>query len=132
LYGLAQIARIWGDHERAVELYAEGLKLAIEARDRANAAYCLEGIAGVVGARGEPERAARLFGVSEALLETVGTPLYAHVQSRSLYRQTVDAIRPQLDETILAAEWAEGRTMGLEEAVAFALGEATHGDSTSG
>jgi hypothetical protein len=44
------------------------LELAVEAGDRANAAYCLEGLAGLIAARDEPERATRLFGASEALL----------------------------------------------------------------
>jgi DNA-binding CsgD family transcriptional regulator len=52
------------------------LELAVEAGDRANAAYCLEGLAGLIAARDEPERATRLFGASEALLESDVTPEY--------------------------------------------------------
>jgi hypothetical protein len=43
LYNLALIAQSAGDHERASELYAEGLGLTVEVGDKANAAYCLGG-----------------------------------------------------------------------------------------
>jgi tetratricopeptide (TPR) repeat protein len=63
LYNLAlEESRESGDHERAAGLYAEALGLAVEMGDRANAAYCLEGLAGLISARDEPSRATRLLG----------------------------------------------------------------------
>jgi non-specific serine/threonine protein kinase len=121
LYSLALSYRVRGDHERAAELYREGLELALEAGDKANAAYCLEGLAGLIAARDEPERATQLFGASEALLEAVGAPLYAHAQDRALYESAVEALRSQLDEEAFGAAWSEGRAMALDRAVEYAL-----------
>ena len=40
----------------------------------ADGAHCVEELAGLNAEGGEPERAARLIGASEALLETAGAP----------------------------------------------------------
>jgi hypothetical protein len=89
LYSLALASHVRGDHEQAADLYIQGLKLVVEAGDKANAAYCLEGLAGLIAARDEAEWATRLFGASEALLESVGAPFYAHAQDRALYESAV-------------------------------------------
>jgi hypothetical protein len=93
LYNLALIAQSAGDHERASELYAEGLGLTVEVGDKANAAYCLEGLAGLMGHR-EPRLAVRLYGASEVILEDVGAPLYVHAQDRALYEHAVMSCAP--------------------------------------
>jgi non-specific serine/threonine protein kinase len=122
LYNLAlEESRVQGDHERAAQLYVEGLKLAVEMGDKANAAYCLEGLAGLISERGEPERAARLFGASEALLETVGAPRYVQAQARALYERAVEALSSRLGEEAFGAVWSEGRAMTPEQAVEYAL-----------
>ena len=102
-------------------LYTEGLELAAETGDRANAAYCPEGLATLIAARDEPERATRLFGASEALLEAVGAPLYAHAQDRAIYDSAVEELRSRLGEGVFEAVWAEGRTMSPERAIGYAL-----------
>jgi DNA-binding CsgD family transcriptional regulator len=122
-YNLALLAEAEGDHGRAVELHAKGLRFATEVGDVANAAYSLEGLAGVAAARGEPERAARLFGASEALLETVGAPRYVHAQDLSSYERAVEELRSPLGEKALAVAWAEGREMDLERAIEYGLQE---------
>jgi predicted ATPase/DNA-binding SARP family transcriptional activator/DNA-binding CsgD family transcriptional regulator len=120
-YNLALLAEAGGDHERAVELHIEGLGFATEVGDMANAAYCLEGLAGVAGARDEPERGARLFGAAEALLETVGGARYVHAQDRVSYEHAVEVLRSELGEEAFGAAWAEGRAMTLEQAIEHAL-----------
>jgi predicted ATPase/DNA-binding CsgD family transcriptional regulator len=121
LYNLALIAQSEGDHKRASELYEEGLALAVEVGDKANAAYCLEGLAGLIGQHGEPRRAVRLYGASEAILETVGAPLYVHAQDRALYERAVGVLRSRLGEEAFEAAWSEGRTMYPEDAIEYAL-----------
>ena len=91
------------------------------AGDRADIAYCIEGLAELIGERGEPDRVVRLFGASEALLEAVGAPLYVQVQDRTSIERAVDALRSRLDETTFEAAWSEGRQMTLEEAIEYAL-----------
>jgi predicted ATPase/DNA-binding CsgD family transcriptional regulator/transcriptional regulator with XRE-family HTH domain len=77
------------------------------------------GLAAVASLRGQPERAARLFGAVEALLAATSTTL-APVD-RTLYQSHVAQVRAQPDEATQAAAWAHGRTMTLEQAVAEAL-----------
>jgi predicted ATPase/DNA-binding CsgD family transcriptional regulator len=122
LYNLAlEESRVQGDHERAAELYVEGLGLAVEIGDKAYVAYCLEGLASLISERGEPERAARLFGASEELLEAVGAPLHVQAQDRALYERAVEALRSRLGEEAFGAAWAEGRAMTLEQAAEYTL-----------
>jgi hypothetical protein len=41
----------------------------------------------------------------------------------SLYERDITVLRAQMNEMALAAAWAEGRAMSMDEAVACALGE---------
>jgi non-specific serine/threonine protein kinase len=92
--------------------------LTFEVTDRTNAAYCLQGLAAVAGARGEPGRVARLLGAAEALLEAAGIPLYAQVD-RELHQRVAEAAREQLGKRAWTTAWDEGRAMSFEEAVAY-------------
>ena len=78
-------------------------------------------MASVAGARGEAERAARLFGASEVLREVMGTP--PEPGESALQEPYLSAARSQLDETSWQEAWAEGRAMTLEEAISYALEE---------
>jgi len=82
-------------------------------------AYSLMGLGAVAGARQRPERAARLFGVAEALREAISHPLPP--VNRLDYERAVAAARAQLDTAAFVVAWAEGRAMTLEQAVALAL-----------
>lgn len=73
----------------------------------------------MAASRGEPRRAAWLLGAAEALLESVGVPLYAQVD-RELRRRVTDAARERLGERAWTAALDEGRAMSFEEAVAYA------------
>src|SRR5262245_65430993 len=79
----------------------------------------LEGLAGVAVTQGLAEQGARLFGASEALRESMGWPLPP--VSRADYERDVAAARAQLDEAAFAEEWAAGRALTLEQAIAEAL-----------
>ena len=122
LYNLAQVALSRGDHDGAVSLFEEGIALSEEVGDRANLAYCLEGLATVAGVRGEEERSARLIGAAEGLHEAVGVPVYVYYEpDRSVYERTVAAVRSQMGEEAFEEARAHGRAMSFEQAVAYAL-----------
>src|SRR5215217_19047 len=110
-----------GDHKRAAGLYAEGLKSSAESGDKANIAYCLEGLAQVASAQQETERAVLLFGAAEASLEAAGGTVYPFVQDRSVHEQEVEVVRSQLDEATFSSAWAKGAAMSMGEAVEYAL-----------
>ena len=70
----------------------------------------------------EAERAARLFGVTEAFRER-GTRLPP--AERAGYEQDQAAAQTVLGAAAFTAAWNEGRTMSLEQAVAYALDTST-------
>ena len=90
--------------------------------DRSYLGYFFEGLAVVAGVRGEAERSARLFGMVERLLRTVGAPVYDSFNpNRFLYERTRAAVRSTLCESAFEEARAEGQAMTLEQAVAYAL-----------
>jgi len=121
-----------GNYERAALLLEECLYLtARKIRHMLGTAYSMLGLAAVAALRGQPARAARLWGAAEALREVIGQPLAPYDQSNYDYEGYLDAARSQLDEPEWKAAWLEGRTMRLEQAVAYALGEAEEPVSTA-
>ena len=113
------------DLEAAAGFLEEGLMVAQWIRDEECAALCLEGFAGLAGARAQGARSARLYGATEALRDAVGTPLSP--VDRPDHDHKIAAARAQLDEASWKEAWAEGKAMSLKEAVEYALGE---GDDT--
>jgi len=93
----------------------------VEAGDRANAAYCLEGIADLISTEDQGERKTRLYGTSEAILETVGAPLYVQMHDRELYARTLEELRSRLGEEAFETTWSEGRTMTTKQAIDHAM-----------
>jgi predicted ATPase/DNA-binding XRE family transcriptional regulator len=123
LYPLAAVARAESDHERAAQLLREGLTLSVEIGEENNVAYCLEGLAAVAADKNELERAARLWGAAEAILETTETLTSPHVPDRSLRQRQVADARARLAAEAWQKAWAQGRAMTLEQAVEYALGD---------
>ncbi len=65
--------------------------------------------------RGQPERAARLFGSGQALrIGSQGALWPWPIGARVDYECDVAAVRAQLDEATFAATWETGRAMTLE------------------
>ena len=108
-----------GEHERATVLLKESLLLHRDVGDRWRVASVLEGLAEAASAMGDHERAARMFGVAEALRKEIGAPLPPC--ERADYEQAIAAARAGLTEEDLAAAWSEGRAMTYEQAVEYAL-----------
>ena len=85
---------------------------------------CLSGLAEAAEAKGRLERAARLLGHTQALLEAAGASLNDVDQAE--YDSDVAAARAKPDEAAFAVAWAEGSEMAAgagEQAVAYALGD---------
>jgi predicted ATPase/transcriptional regulator with XRE-family HTH domain len=116
---LGSIACEMGGYARASGLFRESLDLALRFGFMYDALICLEGMARTLAMQDQPERAARLLGVSNALREEIGTTLTPI--ARSDHDHAVKAARAALGEDAFAAAWGEGRAMSLEAAVADAL-----------
>jgi predicted ATPase/class 3 adenylate cyclase len=136
LNNLGETARLQGDLKLARDMYEQVLteaddivddeiayfnlgQVAVETGDVDVAiSYCLMGL-GQAYRGTRPERAARLFGASDAMREAVGSVLYA--ADPSLLDRSVFEVREQLGEEAFAAAWEEGRAMSLEQATAEAF-----------
>jgi ATP/maltotriose-dependent transcriptional regulator MalT len=129
LLGLGVAATLRGEPNKAETLLKEGLAINLELENRMDMAEDLEGLAGAVGAFGQDLRAARLWGAAGVLREAIGVP-WGPVE-RLLHEPHLLAARSRIDEAIWEMGFAEGRAMGLEEAVEYALSEEEHASPAS-
>ena len=78
-------------------------------------------VAHVATMAGRHGRAARLLGAADVQQRASGMiPL---IVARAVHQDTIAAARSALGEDAYAVAWAEGRSMNLEQAVAYALEE---------
>jgi non-specific serine/threonine protein kinase len=87
--------------------------------DRRIISLTLEKLSGVAAGQGRANRAARLLGAAEALRETIHAPVESI--DRSDYERFVSMTRAGLDEDKFVDCWADGRALGQERAIAYAL-----------
>jgi predicted ATPase/DNA-binding SARP family transcriptional activator len=118
LHELAMIARQSGDLTAGRALEEQSLALRRELGNRQGTAECLAGFAELARAQGQPERAARLFGVAGAICDAIGYALPRH--ERAWYERGVAAARAALGEERFEAE----RALTVDQAVEEALGRA--------
>jgi tetratricopeptide (TPR) repeat protein len=121
LLSFGVLMAVRGTYERALAMLCESLTLYRELGGQAggNVASCLEALGGVAGACGQPERGARLVGAADALRDAAGAPLPRAF--RRLYSRVTRGLRAALGDEGFAANYAEGRALSLDEAVALAL-----------
>ncbi len=119
LNNLGVVVRAQGDYGRARVLLEESLMLFRELGSQWGIANALEELAKLAGVKGQRERAVRLLGAAESLREAIGAPMY--LPERSDYEQIVTELRFALGDEAFAVAWEEGRTMTLEQAIAYAL-----------
>ena len=119
LNNLGWAALIKGDRPKAEALHEESLVMCREQGDRLTGSDSIEGLACAAGARGEAERAARLFGAAEALREAAGYQQASRF--RSLREPYLAEIRLQVDGATWTAMWDEGRSMTFEYAIDYSL-----------
>jgi predicted ATPase/DNA-binding SARP family transcriptional activator len=141
-WGLAQtlttlgaVALAQGDATRARSCLQQSLTLASELEtawgsaaslgpwsklgSSGHVAECLEGLAGVAGAQAKPESAARLFGAAAAWRDAARAPVIP--ADRAEHERQVTSVRAALGEKRFSDAWAEGQSMSLKQAMAFAL-----------
>jgi predicted ATPase/transcriptional regulator with XRE-family HTH domain len=117
---LGYLALRRGDYATARSLFEESLMFRQAAHTHQwGIAWRLEGFAALAILEGEPERAARLFGAAEVVLESTNSRL--DWIDRLGYDQYVATAREQLGEAAFAEAWAEGRTMTMEQALTYAV-----------
>lgn len=119
LNNLGAVAQDRGDNIRAKPLFIESLALFHDQGNNWYIAHCLQQLAAVMIAEQQPRRAALLCAAVEALRETINAPLWP--AARAHYERIVLTARAQLDPSIFAAAWKEGRANKLEHSVNIAL-----------
>jgi non-specific serine/threonine protein kinase len=112
---LGDMAKVEGDYEQAATLYRRSLLWYMEIGDNVGALSILTAMGGLIARRGQPERAARLMGASEALLEEIGVLI--QLVEQILYDRDVTFVRGQLGDERFNLLRAEG------EAEDYALAE---------
>ncbi|HEX5692300.1 MAG TPA: tetratricopeptide repeat protein, partial [Roseiflexaceae bacterium] len=123
LEGLGQAALAQGKLTEASMHFVEGLHSSRDLGFMHGVAWCLAGLGSVAARERQPERAARLWGAAEALRKATGTrPASA---SRAIYEQAVASVSAQLGPSTLAACWAEGGAMTVDQAIVEVSGEPT-------
>lgn len=122
-HNLVFVAQHEGDHERALYLGREGLRLARDRKDRLDMAQTLMALAGPLGALGQLESAARLLGAAHAALERMGA--FNQPSDMPEYDRVTTGLRAQLGEATFQAALAAGQEMTLEQAVHSALDTAS-------
>jgi hypothetical protein len=88
-------------------------------------AYSFEGLAQVAAAEEKQEGAAILWGAAAHLREMMNIPL--DPSREELYTSLIPASREQIGQTRFEELWKKGKTMKLEEVIAFALSGTTPG-----
>lgn len=118
---LGDVALARGDHAQALAYYREGLGLVDEHGDRRFLAENLAGIAAAVAARGQPERAARLYGAAALLREQLGAATEGW--RPTAYEREVAQVRAALPPATFAAAWEAGTALPLAAVIAEALAD---------
>ena len=121
---LGWAALLRGDPESAEVLLREGLELERQVGDKICISEALGTFACLAEIRGDDGRAARLFGSAEAMREAMG--YYQEPGDRALQEPYLIALRSRLDEASWEEALAEGRTMPLDDAFAYALSVEDH------
>jgi predicted ATPase len=120
---LAVVVRQQGHYQAAMELLKESVVIGLDLEEEGLLISWVASSAGLIAAREQPERAARLFGAVEALLSARGIIL--DPLERATYDLDVAMVRARLDEAVFAGAESCGRAMTLEQAIAYALEQET-------
>ncbi|MFE2999768.1 ATP-binding protein, partial [Nocardia sp. NPDC059246] len=122
LWGLGVAAWQQGEPSRAAELLEDALRVNRRMHSPLIAALSLETLSWVAGANDDAERAAVLMGAVEELQRSMGnpSPILPMVDDHD---ECVRTTRSALGARGFDAAFRKGRAMGMDDAVAYALGE---------
>ncbi len=119
LNDLADVALANGEYAKARQLYAESLGQAWALGSKWDMAWSFESLASIAVLEGQPERAAYLLSVAEALFQMISARL--RPDDAAKHQQLVTTIHAQLTEHAFTTNWQQGQTASLPQAVAYAL-----------
>ncbi|MGW4337518.1 protein kinase domain-containing protein [Rhodococcus koreensis] len=123
LWGAAIAVWQQGDRDRALRMLQQGLVLVRRRKDSFLAAACLEALAWVVSADGGARRAAVLMGAAQALENLTGASTVVFPGLLVHHDECEASTRRVLGPRVFEAAHREGRSLDLDAAIAYALGE---------
>lgn len=121
LYGLSMAALGKNDYELALQLSTEIYSLDRTQYEKVAACDLILSRAAISAGLNQPERAAKLHGAAQAILETIDYRIMPFNQAE--LDRHIQIAREQLGEAEFEGLAAEGRTLTLSQAIAFALEE---------
>ena len=119
LGNLGRVALREGRFVQALAPITESLLLLREVNYRWGIAYCLFELGEAASGLGDPERAARLLGAADSLIETIGARM--DPIDRASFEGCVFATRMQMRGDAFRRAWQLGRSRPPEETVEYAL-----------
>jgi hypothetical protein len=99
--------------------YEESLKLLRPLRDRKGIAECLEGLARIEGAQGDPNRAACLLGAAEGLRDACGAPI--PLSDREALKAVIMSVEAAIGKQVYEQEISRGQSMAVDAAIDYAI-----------
>ena len=116
---LAHMDRYEGHDEKAEAAYRKTILVWQKLGHRAAVAHQLESFGLIAQKQGKGGRAVRLLGAADSLREKINIPMYP--AERVEYEKALEHLRLGMDAGEFDSGWSEGRAMGMEEAVDYAL-----------
>ena len=115
---------LWTEDEprKAAQRVRESLRLRDQIGDAFGAALCLDVLAWIAARDERFPHAATLLGVVEALSRTMGAPTVTYPDLATYHDECVKRCREALGERRFQTATERGGRLGLDEAVAYALG----------
>jgi tetratricopeptide (TPR) repeat protein len=122
LINLGEVALRQTHLEEATSRFHEALQIAAPFGDLQVIQTLIDSLARVRAARHEPEEAARLWGVAEAMRESGGFGFGIFIPGADQEKwDAISAVRRELPEERFLAAWAGGRSLSTEQAIMEAL-----------
>jgi hypothetical protein len=116
--GLAAVNFCTGNYVESAMLYRDGLDQAKDLGISLLMASTLLGLAGVAATSGRPEVGARLLGAADAIVASLGAPIFPRDQP--VRDRCLSALTAALGEERLAVAREAGRMLAVEHAIALA------------
>jgi len=119
VYSLGRIALQREDYQQAQARFVQCIGSYAQSGAKRGIAECLASVAGMAAAQGLYDRAAKLLGSVDALLDATGYQM--HPGDKDNFRQVHAAVQGQLGKADWLSAWEEGRSMPSECATAFSI-----------
>ncbi len=118
-HNLGRTACALGNTEKALSCFRQALDFYRKTGHPSELMACLEGVAGVLVARGQAVSAARLLALASTMHEEADANIAP--ADRLAYEHYLSSLRSGLDELSFSTAWTEGKQWTLEQAVVYVM-----------